>query len=299
MDQRKVGAAGSIAVVVPYGGGMNELASLRKRLADLRVGERDRIVIAVNSPQEPQFAEENDGIQVVHANRRGSSYYARNVGAAATQAEWILFLDDDCRYGPDLIERWVRRLPSYEESIGAVAGIIEASATTSTIEEYADSRGHLDARNAYGAQPPFGATAHLLVRRSCWEQVGGFDGEVFSGGDQAFCIEIVAAGWNLGLETSVSVAHDHRATFRALWRQFHKYGSGRHWLYSKYPDIVGRPRYFAPIVRSVGRTVRAIAVKRSSKQVKFALLDLVCELALLAGSFRDNGPKWSLSRKAP
>src|SRR4051794_41547015 len=87
----------------------------------LSLGSGDELVVADNTGGEA-FAglELPAGLRVVPARGERSSYFARNVGAEATNAPWLLFVDSDCRPRADLLDRHFE--PAPDERTGVVAG---------------------------------------------------------------------------------------------------------------------------------------------------------------------------------
>lgn len=105
---------------------------------------------------------------------------ARNRGAAEASGEVILFLDDDMIARPDLVEQHALM---YRDGADAVIGDFPTDGW-SPVGFLTDSlvdQAHW-ARTA-GALTPFDVfTGQLSVRRSIFEELGGFDAETFTAG---------------------------------------------------------------------------------------------------------------------
>lgn len=128
-----------------------------------------------------------------HLGRSG----ARNFGAAATRGEWLLFLDCDC-------------LPAENGFVGAHVAMVESGADASIGDvrgrqegfwgRYQSEVGARRARKAdSGAGAPALTAANLLVRRSLFDAIGGFDERYRHYGfeDRDFLLRLARAGARL------------------------------------------------------------------------------------------------------
>jgi len=194
--------------------------------------------------------EPTEGLRVVPARGERSSYFARNVGAEATNAPWLLFIDSDCRPRADLLDRHFE--PGPHERTGVVAGAVRAAAhQTSLAASYATSRRHLDEAYHLAAKPyPAGITANLLVRRDAFNGVGGFERGIKSAGDVELCWRLQEAGWRLEHRPDAVVDHVHPDSLRPLLRKAFRYGSGLRWLGHRYPRAGARPPLARPLARA-------------------------------------------------
>lgn len=162
----------------------------------------------------------------------------RNLAAAQAQGECLAFIDDDCVPEP----RWLEQLlaAAADPAVGAVAGgVLPAPAHTLT-EKYLGAYGLPLPEDAavYDRVIPFvsfGHSANLLVRRSLFNQLGGFSADWPTGEDHDFCYRLIGAGRKLAFVPAAAVRHHHRATVGGMLRQAHGYGRGqirllkRHW----------------------------------------------------------------------
>ena len=231
-----------VDVVVPFAGSDTELAAVRARLATLRLRDGDSARVV-----------DNRGDPVA------SSYYARNAGAAAGSAEWLLFLDADVRFDADLLDRLFDPLPA--DDVGVLAGgIVDEVVEDTPVARLLAQRGGMSQRIVTDRERPYAQTAHCAVRRRAFEAVGGF-AVVRSGGDADLCLALAEAGWRLEARHDVAVRHAARATLGAAVRQMARHGSGAAWVEQRHPGTFPARRWpglLAWGVRRLGRRETAL-----------------------------------------
>jgi GT2 family glycosyltransferase len=223
----------AVDVVIPFGG--REVAPVVARAAALEVREGDSVTVVDNRGRRSGGAERggaaarSGAVAVVRADAVHSSYFARNAGARAGAAPWILFLDADVLPPPDLLDRLLDPLP--DERVAVVAAEVE--------DEPARPGDPLAVRYAHAARSMsqggnlrmgFVATACCAVRREAFEAVGGFREDVRSGGDADLCFRLRAAGWELALREDVVVTHRSRRSLVRMLAQRARHGSGAAWM---------------------------------------------------------------------
>ena len=177
------------------------------------------------------------GVPVRRRPSRGGAGAARNSGAAATAGEWIAFTDSDCvparRWLAALWEAAQRAGP---ETLGAAGATIGHRSQTPAAR-FVDLAGGLDARR-HLTHPvfPFAPTGNVLLRRSAFEAVGGFDErfDSYEGADLYHRLARAHAG-EVVFEPRAVVLHAHRSSWRAYWKQQSSYGRGYAQLFLRYP----------------------------------------------------------------
>ena len=281
-----------VAVIVPFAGDGAAAAATLERLRTLRLGPGDEVIVADNSP-DGSFPAATDGIRVVRATREASSYHARNVGAEHATAEWLLFIDSDCRPASGLLDDHFAPAPG--ERCGLVAGaVVPDPGQDGLAPRYARSRGHLredwHARGQPGWPHPSGVTGNLMVRAAAWREAGGFHEGIVSGGDVELCWRLQDAGWGFEWRPDARVEHAHVETVAAMVRQTHRHAAGRRWLARRYPGAFQRPRLAAPLARCAAGAL-VWAVRGDLERSRFKLLDARWHLAGLRGYLTgDNRP---------
>jgi GT2 family glycosyltransferase len=232
-----------VAVIVPFYGGREDAAELAAALGALRLAAGDEVVVADNTEDgrfDPGLA--GPPVRVVRAPLERSSYYARNVAVEASSADWLLFLDSDCRPAPDVADRYFEPPPDDREGILSGA-VVAAAGQTALTARYASSRGHIDpAHYRVDHRRHAGITANLLVRRAAWDAVGGFQEGVRSGADLEFCWRVQDAGFAFGWRPDAVTEHVHVETLRKLVRKTVRHAGGGGWVNRRYPGAFPRPR---------------------------------------------------------
>jgi len=263
---------------VPFRGdraAADRLAAALRRL-DLRSG--DEVIVADNTGAGTARWIAGDGVRVVRAARERSAYHARNEGAHQATADWILFLDADCRPGRGLLAAYFEE--SISEDRGAVAGqILGDPEQASFAARYARSRKLFDhAEGLIRASGGGAAAGNLLVRRKSFEAIGGFTEGIRSGGDLDLCRRLDADGWRLDFREGAVVHHRHRANLPSLLGAVARYGAGARWLNERYPGSA--PAW--PLRYGLVVTARDVVARLRQRQVEEAVFRGVDGLGLVA-----------------
>ncbi len=235
---RRVSARPAIDVVLPFFGSAEQLELAVQRLAALGARPGDTLTIADNRPA--AVDDDRGTVRIVAAPQRRTSYHARNRGAAVGTAPWIVFLDADVIPPPDLLDRYFEPPPA--EEVGILAGsVIDQGETSTAAERYAFLKSSMsqEVTLAHG-EWAFAQTANAAIRRAAFEQAGGFEGGVRSGGDADLCFRVRAAGWTLERREQAAVVHRNRATVPRMLAQRARHGAGAAWLARRWPGALPR-----------------------------------------------------------
>lgn len=221
----------------------DQLAALAGQDADI---EWELLVVDNGSSDEtPQIIREHaDRLPRVRSLKceRAGANAARNTGAAQARGDHLLFCDAD-----DVVDvSWVRTLS---------VALDEHDAAGGRLDNDRFPPGHMprhpDGLPVTGGFLPRAITANFGVRRSIWEEVGGFSEDYTYGStDTEFCWRVQLAGHELHYAPDAVVAYRHRATLRSAARKSYLTGQAHVRLYRDFRDS-GMPRSTWP--RTVGR----------------------------------------------
>jgi Glycosyl transferase family group 2 len=298
---RRVSPRPAIDVVLPFRGSDAELERVAARLATLGLRPGDTLTIADNRPD---AADARRGpVRIAAAGERQTSYHARNRGAAGGGAPWVVFLDADVLAPPDLLDRYFACPPAPQ--VGVLAGAVvderppEGHAATAA-ERYACLKSSMsqEVTLAHGDWA-FAQTANAAVRRTAFEQVGGFEEGVRSGGDADLCFRVRAAGWTLERREDAAVVHRNRATIVRMLGQRARHGAGAAWLARRWPGALPRRRWPGLAWWSVRRVLQglAAAARRDRDAALLGLLDGPAVWAFELGRLVPNRPGPRLRRR--
>jgi len=255
----------------------------------------DTVTVADNR----RGARDRDGLgrlRVLGAGELQTSYHARNRATALGTAAWLVFLDADVLPPVDLLGRYFEPMPG--ESVGVLAGAVvdeEPTADDSTsAARYAWLKSSMSQEITLAHdQWAFAQTANAAVRRAAFEQVGGFEAGVRSGGDADLCFRARAAGWQLERREHAAVVHRNRQTVPRMLAQRARHGAGAAWLSERWPGALPRRRWPGLAWWSVRRagTGALAAAKGDRDGALLGLLDGPAVWAFELGRLIPNRPR--------
>jgi hypothetical protein len=278
------------SVIVPFSGSQARLEEMLVRLGRLDLRPGDEAVLVDNRPAAPRPTPTPAGVRILAAPTPASSWHARDAGAAASTADWLVFIDADTRPNPSLLDRYLDPPPGPRVAVLA-GGVRDWSRAPTPCSRYVSARAKMDqAVTLAHPHRPYAQTANCAVRRTAFADVGGVAAGAGSSaaGDADLCWRLADAGWELESRPRAAVDHENRDRFRDLWRQLARHGAGLAWLERRYPgsapppglrELVGRiPHYLAAAARAGDRD-----------EALFALADLACLYARDLGRLRGQG----------
>jgi len=227
-----------VDVIVPFLGEAAALTELRARLAQLSRREGDTFTVVDNRPGSIAAGDEDEGaVRIRRAPGLQTPGHARNRGAEAGSAPWLLFVDADVVAPPDLLDRYFDPAPG--ERTGLLAGGVRdesPAASGGAASRYAHLRSSMSQDNALQhGEWGFVQTANCACRREAFEEVGGFRDGIRAGEDADLCYRLRDAGWEFERREHAEAVHRARSTLRALLAQKACHGAAGAWLDREYP----------------------------------------------------------------
>ncbi len=285
--------------MLPFKGSDADLERVAERLAGLAIGAGDTLTIADNRPGASGSA--RGAVRVVGAGAKQTSYFARNAGAALGTAPWLVFLDADVLPPPDLLDRYFADPP--RDTTGVLAGAVvdeePADATDTAANRYAFLKSSMSQEITLADDAwPFAQTANAAVRRTAFDQIGGFEESVRSGGDADLCFRLRAAGWQLERRPEAAAVHRNRATIPRMLAQRARHGAGAGWLAKRWPGALPRRRWPGLVLWSARRTAHGLTAlaRRDRDEALLGLLDGPAVWAFELGRLIPNRPRPKLRR---
>jgi GT2 family glycosyltransferase len=281
---------------MPFAGSEAEAREALEALRSLDLEDGDELILVDNSGTVTDDGGQ-PAVTVIRAAAEQSPAHARNVGAAHATRSWILFLDADTRPRGRLLDAfWSEDIA---EDVGALAGeIVPAAGAATLAARYGTERNFLG-QSSHQRHPfrPRAAAANLLVRRSAFEQLGGFYEGVRAAEDTDFTWRLQEAGWRLALREQAQVEHRYRATLGELRRQWRSYAAGRAWLARRYDGFVPEPGLRRAARRGQGRLRAHLRGQSGGRETgtsstprTFLAVDALLSLEELAGFTLSNRP---------
>jgi GT2 family glycosyltransferase len=195
----------SISVIVPVRNGADDLAALLDSLdRQTLVPDSWEIVIGDDGSTDDIAAAVGGRPHVrVVSGPAANAYAARNRAADAAVGSIFAFVDADCRPLPDWLEAGTRALEQGADLAGGrIDWRIDGRRTVWSLLDI-DTFVDPELVVAQGAA----LTGNLFVRRSTFQEVGGFDSSLPSHGDYDFAQRCVSAGARLVFADDAAVTH--------------------------------------------------------------------------------------------
>ena len=214
-----------ISVVVPCRNHAHELESCLQALTT-QVIEWPYEITLVDSASDPAVGAVAAAVPTVHLVRSPSALCAadaRNLGAQHAQGQYLAFIDADAIPDPDWLATAVAALGDGAVMVGGpIVDVLpfHPIAVPDNLLQFIDfSPGRPD-----GPATHF-ASCHFAIRRSAFQELGGFPAGMLLGEDIAFT-RAVSARWpdRVRFLRQMRVRHLGRTTLRAYWQHQEAFG---------------------------------------------------------------------------
>jgi glycosyltransferase involved in cell wall biosynthesis len=218
-----------------------------------------------------RFADRLPGLTVVDSSAQAGPGYARNIGAEATQAKWLVFCDADDEAAPGWLATMVDALQHNDFVAGGFESAKLNSATALRSRPLQQSQGLQE--SPFGPDLPHAGAGNLGVSRELFFSVNGFDPSVGTLEDTDLCWRIQLLGHKLAFCPEAVMHVRLRSSWRTMWAQGRSYGAAAALLEDRYRSdspaptgpISSKPGPARP--RRFGLAGRAFALVRDQQNL--------------------------------
>ena len=210
--------------------------------------EQFEILILTDKPEKVDF----EKAQVIHTGAVGPAT-KRDIGSEHASGEILAFLDDDAYPRADWLKNAARHFE--QEEIAAVGGPAVTPDSNSLLQKASGlvfsslmGGGKVTYRYLPGKLQEVDdfPSVNLFVRKSVFEEIGGFDSHYWPGEDTKLCLDITKQGKIILYDPEVFVWHHRRTLFKAHMKQVWNYAQHRGLFAKKLPETSRRLTYFIP-----------------------------------------------------
>jgi glycosyltransferase involved in cell wall biosynthesis len=276
-----------VSIIIPV---FNDAERLKKCLQALenQTYSKDsyEIIVVDNNSEEDieSIVKQFNQARIAHESYRGS-YAARNKGISSAKGKILGFTDSDCIPAPNWIEKGVEHLLK-TPNCGLVAGKIELffqNPDNPTAVELYDSMYFL--RQKYYVETlNFGATANLFTFKDVFENVGLFNSQLKSGGDQEWGRRVFASGYAQVYSEDTCIAHPARKDLKELQKKMARVVEGIFYLENQ--NKLSKIEFFQGIIKDLKPSLRQILEIFSNTNIKstrrkLALIKVIYSLKII------------------
>ncbi|MEM6943829.1 MAG: glycosyltransferase [Pseudomonadota bacterium] len=285
-----MGGTPDTAVIVPTYGRPAALKSCLEALTRQDCEDFEVIVVDDGSPEPvstvcARFA---PLVRCIRQENAGPGA-ARNRGAAATDARFIAFTDDDCLPDPT----WLRQL---RDAQGGVDGRLVGGAIRNGLgdELFAEASMLLCAYlyECFGAETsdaPFFTSNNIGCLAADFRRFGGFDHRFWCGAeDREMCLRWSDLGGSLSFAPTAEIEHRHRLTLSSFWEMHSRYGEGARLLHQVLDERGSKRPRLQPLSFYLGLIFHPVRA-RGWRAVRYLPVMALTQLAMVHGYFMGTG----------
>lgn len=202
---------------------------------------------------------------------------ARNVGVTYASSDRILFCDADDVAGPGWVSAMVSAL-EHASLVGSARDFIRLNPPWHPVVKR--KAGEADVQYFGKARIPSVGAASIGIRRTLFEQLGGFDQKLPIHEDADLCLRAHELGITIHVSQEAIMHMRVRAECRPVFRQAWSWGYWHVAFSKKHRALLGRPAFIKPILGWLGLIVSLVSIRGSGDAVTF-----VYSLGWKCGSF--------------
>jgi mycofactocin glycosyltransferase len=232
----------TISVVIPVKDRAVELSRCLASIARIDYPREMLQVIVVDdgsSDDSPHVARQAGALVVPSGGTGRGPAAARNAGARAATGDLLAFIDSDCTASTGWL---VELVPSFvDPKTAAVGGQVDGMCTDGAVDRYEAvmsslSLGGRERSGGTGDDTFYLPSCNLLVRRTLFLGVGGFEDSMHVGEDVDLTWRLRDAGWTITYLPAGRVLHEHRSTIRSFMSRRFDYGTSEGTLQLLHPQ---------------------------------------------------------------
>ena len=204
-------------------------------------------------------------VNLITLKENRQAAFCRNLAARKAKGNILAFIDSDCLADPFWLQELV---PAFKDpSLSAIGGMVDSYYVDTPLDRYEQVKSSLiiSQRNRRSSENEnffYVPTCNLLVRRSIFEKLNGFDEDLFVGEDVDFCWRLQDAGYFIEFRPLGKIYHKHRNELKSFSSRRFDYGTSEPMLQQRHPDR--NKQMFFPIGASIFWVLLVLGIVCSS-----------------------------------
>lgn len=229
-----------LSVIIPVYNRPEELKELLDSLTIQHYKEKTEVVIvedgsSLTSEESVSQFQNQLSIKYIKQANAGPSA-ARNAGAAQAEGEFLFFFDSDCALPSDFFDKIhacleERNLDCFgtKDTAHSFFSPIQKAISYSMTSFFTTGgiRGGSKTHGTKKMDAFYPRSYSMGVRKTVFDEIGGFDPTMRYGEDIDFSMRVKEAGHTIGLVDDTHVYHKRRSTFRSFFKQTFCSGTAR------------------------------------------------------------------------